>query len=123
MQLTSGKSFLRVPAKWAGHRRALLALRERLWRDRLKQICASFEPDDRISDGQGDACGKEWDFALALLSREHDALKEINDALDRIEHGAYGICEVTGLPIPVARLRAVPWMRRVWTIAQQHEAE
>lgn len=36
-------------------------------------------------------------------------LDEINKALDRIEDGTYGICIVTGEPIPVARLRALPW--------------
>lgn len=65
--------------------------------------------------------GEERDFALALLAHEQDALKEINDALDRIERGSYGVCEATGLPIPAARLRAVPWTRHVRAVAQHRE--
>jgi len=36
------------------------------------------------------------DFALSLLSREQDALYEIDQALRRIELGTYGICEMSG---------------------------
>lgn len=36
-------------------------------------------------------------------------LQEIDKALERIDNGTYGICIVTGEPIPVARLRALPW--------------
>lgn len=42
------------------------------------------------------------DFALHLLSREHDALCEIDQAPQRIESGTYGICEVSGKLIPHA---------------------
>ena len=36
-------------------------------------------------------------------------LRDIDHALERIEEGTYGISEVSGKPIPVARLRAIPW--------------
>ena len=36
---------------------------------------------------------------------------EIDAALQRIEEGSYGICEMSGRPIPVARLRAIPFAR------------
>ena len=35
-------------------------------------------------------------------------LAQINKALERIDHGTYGISEVSGKPIPLARLEAVP---------------
>jgi len=53
----------------------------------------------------------EQDFALGLLDSERKLLHEINDALQRIEDGTYGICEGTGEPIPYARLEASPWAR------------
>ncbi|MGC3989400.1 MAG: hypothetical protein QM796_06925 [Chthoniobacteraceae bacterium] len=34
------------------------------------------------------------DFALSLLSQEQDALYEIDEALKRIDHGTYGVCEM-----------------------------
>lgn len=53
----------------------------------------------------------EQEFALELLDSERKLLREINDALQRIEVGRYGICEGTGKPIPKARLEATPWAR------------
>ncbi|MFP4261197.1 MAG: TraR/DksA family transcriptional regulator, partial [Opitutales bacterium] len=49
------------------------------------------------------------DFALSLVSSEQEALNEIEEAIQRIKNGTYGICEVTGKPIPAARLTAVPF--------------
>lgn len=51
------------------------------------------------------------DFALSLLSSEQEALKEIEEAIQRIYKGTYGICEVTGKPIARERLEAVPFTR------------
>jgi DnaK suppressor protein len=51
------------------------------------------------------------DFALSLLSQEQDALYEIEEALKRIEGGTYGVCEMSGKPIPHARLEAIPFAR------------
>ena len=51
------------------------------------------------------------DFALSLLSQEQDALYEIEEALKRIDAGTYGICEMSGKPIPHARLEAIPFAR------------
>ena len=42
------------------------------------------------------------DFALSLLSSDQDAIYEIEEALKRIERKTYGICELTGKPIPQA---------------------
>ena len=47
------------------------------------------------------------DFALSLLSQEQDALYEIEEALKRVDAGTYGICEMSGKPIPHARLEAI----------------
>ena len=51
------------------------------------------------------------DFALGMLSSQQDAVYEIEQALDRIRNGTYGICELTGKRIPAARLEAIPWTR------------
>jgi DnaK suppressor protein len=51
------------------------------------------------------------DFALSLLSQEQDALYEIEEALKRVEAGTYGVCEMSGKPIPHARLEAIPFAR------------
>lgn len=53
----------------------------------------------------------EQEFALGLMDGERKILHEIDDALQRIEDGTYGICEGTGEPISKARLKAQPWAR------------
>lgn len=53
----------------------------------------------------------EQEFALGLMDSERKLLREIDDALQRIEQRTYGICEGTGKPIPKPRLEAQPWAR------------
>ena len=61
------------------------------------------------------------DFALSLISNEQEALKEIADAIERMKKGGYGVCEITGKPIPHARLMAVPFTR--YSLEGQKELE
>ena len=62
---------------------------------------------------QGDAGSDAYDrdFALSLLSKEQDALYEVEQALYRIKTNTYGNCEISGHKIPVARLEAIPFAR------------
>ncbi|MHC4394891.1 MAG: TraR/DksA family transcriptional regulator [Planctomycetota bacterium] len=53
----------------------------------------------------------EQEFALGLMDGERKLLREIDDALLRIEQKKYGICEATAKPIAKARLQAKPWAR------------
>lgn len=53
----------------------------------------------------------EQEFTLGLLESERTLLKEINEALERIDGGTYGICLGTGQAIGKARLTARPWAR------------
>jgi RNA polymerase-binding protein DksA len=48
---------------------------------------------------------------LTFLSQEGDILKLIDDALERIDHMQYGICEGCGASIPKERLVAKPFAR------------
>jgi DnaK suppressor protein len=48
---------------------------------------------------------------LILTDREKQKLKQIDDALDRIEEGSYGLCEECGIKIPRARLKVVPFAK------------
>lgn len=53
----------------------------------------------------------DQEFTLGLMDSERKLLREIDDALQRIEQGTYGICKGTGKQIPKARLEAQPWAR------------
>lgn len=61
------------------------------------------------------------DFALGLLSNEQDLMYEIDEAIQRIFDGTYGICEITHKPINKERLLAVPFTR--FSIEGQREYE
>src|SRR5580704_11535351 len=57
-----------------------------------------------------DRASSETDRALELRTRDRQRklISKIDDALRRIEDGAYGYCEETGEPITLARLEARP---------------
>ncbi len=50
----------------------------------------------------------EHEFMLGLIENEEDELRRIDEALERIAEGTYGVCNC-GKPIPKARLRALPY--------------
>ena len=56
-----------------------------------------------------------------MLSSDQDAVYEIEEALKRIEKETYGVCELTGKPIPKSRLDAIPWTR--FTVEAQSQLE
>jgi RNA polymerase-binding transcription factor DksA len=64
----------------------------------------------------------EEEVALDLLKNEKQILTEIEDALKRIEQGAFGRCAECGQEIPKERLDAVPWTRYCRRHAQEVEA-
>ncbi len=53
----------------------------------------------------------EQEFTLGLIESERELLKEIQEALGRIEDGTFGKCVATGKPIGKARLEAKPWAK------------
>ena len=46
---------------------------------------------------------------LIMGQTEHQILRDIEDALERMATGAYGTCEDCGNPISEKRLRAIPY--------------
>ena len=59
-----------------------------------------------MADQGTDAMEREKAFLFA--SRDEKYLRQIDEALERIENGTYGICRVCGCLIAKARLLAVP---------------
>jgi DnaK suppressor protein len=49
--------------------------------------------------------------ALGLASEERVLLSEVVRALAKIDGGTYGVSELSQRPIPIERLRALPWAR------------
>jgi RNA polymerase-binding transcription factor DksA len=102
-------------------------------RDELTECVTGVVKGSRSSEREASPCGThqadaasdayECDFALRLLSHEQDALYEIDEALHRIELGTYGVCEISGKPIPRVRLEAIPFARFIVECQSQRERE
>ena len=58
-----------------------------------------------------------------LDEREKKEIEEINLALDRIETGTYGTCEICLKSIPLARLESLPAVRLCVSCAEKEEAK
>jgi DnaK suppressor protein len=95
----SGKKLLRIRA----------ALYQRI--KRLTQDAAEDTPGYSIHMADAATDSFDRDLTLGLASFEQESLYEVDAALERIADGTYGICELTGRPIPWIRLEAVPWTR------------
>jgi len=70
-----------------------------------------------------DRASSETDRALELRTRDRQRklISKNDDALRRIEEGAYGYCEETGEPIGLARLEARPIATLSLEAQERHE--
>lgn len=103
----------RVPQKWKKHYRNLIELRERMLnrQGNLVKDAADEQPGFSLHMADAGTDSYDRDFALSRISSEQDAVYEIDEALNRIRNGSYGICEATGKSIEPRRLEAIPWTR------------
>ncbi len=53
----------------------------------------------------------EHEFTLGLIENEEDELHEIDEALDRIESGDFGRCNLCHTLIAKTRLKAIPYTK------------
>ena len=66
----------------------------------------SDEPED-VSEMGRDLT--QEDTAQALVADQERLLAQVEHALQRLDAGTYGLSEVSGRPIPLDRLEAIPW--------------
>lgn len=53
----------------------------------------------------------EQDMSLGRVENVSEEIKDIDDAVERIRDGTFGVCENCRGRIPEGRLRAIPWAR------------
>jgi len=116
----SGNGAVKIKPEWLKYYNTLLELRERLLNQMSGLAKESAEEMPGYSLHMADSGTDNFD-RLSLLSSDQDAIYEIEEALKRIEKNTYGICELTGKPIPKARLDAIPWTR--FTVEAQAQLE
>lgn len=114
---------VKIRGEWTKFYQRLLELREQLVRQMNGLAKESAQEMAGYSLHMADSGTDNFDrdFALSLLSSDQDAIYEIEEALKRIEKNTYGICELTGKPIPKSRLEAIPWTR--FTVQAQAQLE
>lgn len=78
----------------------------------LEEARLTESSSDRSPDpGNAEASSMKLEYAkeLSLEQNTLDLLSKVNHALERVETGEYGLCEVCGNPIPVERLEVLPY--------------
>lgn len=95
------KKILDIRKKLVAQRKALLSEAE----EALNAL-----PGQTIFPDLGDQASAEIDrnFMLRLRGREQKLLKKIEAAIEKIDNGTFGICEVCGQEIDIKRLEARP---------------
>jgi len=73
-------------------------------------------PAPSSSGDQGDlvdhaSAAAEAELQVRLRETDSKLLRAIDEALARIEHNSFGVCQACLKPISAARLDAVPWSR------------
>jgi len=120
----------RTDIDFAEFRQRLNEERARLLQLHHEQRADMLEEAGDIADNELSAAdfNEPADIAAEMADRDRDAaldanlmgeLHEIDRALARLDDGTYGICVVTGQPIPVERLRALPWATMTVEAAEQ----
>jgi RNA polymerase-binding transcription factor DksA len=101
---------VKVKAEWTKFYQRLLELREQLVR----------QMNGLAKESAQEMAGYSLHMADSGTDN-FDRVYEIEEALKRIEKNTYGICELTGKPIPKTRLEAIPWTR--FTVQAQAQLE
>jgi len=102
-------------------------------RDRLLSVISEHEQEmedarnsetaaDRSSDPENADAGSmrlEYAKELSIERNADDLLHKVEHAIRRIDSGTYGVCEVCGEAIPVARLEILPYATMCVTCASR----
>lgn len=82
-------------------------------------------PDEATGYSQHQADQGTDDFdrtiSLEVTSKEYHILRQIERALEKIDENTYGVCDISGEEIPLARLEAVPYA--TMTVKAQEKIE
>ena len=98
-------------AKLLAEKNRVLEEMNELQQGNLKQsITEASGENSRYSYHLGDVASLSYgrEFSMGLAERQQKYLEQIDEALQRIDDGKYGICLVTGEPIAIERLEEVP---------------
>lgn len=106
-------------------RAALEAKRAELQREVEQNVSEGTHSEELFSDPKDSADAaertEEEEELLSLAGQESALLTDVERALGKMDRGSYGVSELSGVPISLERLRAVPWAR--YTADEEEEVE
>ena len=79
------------------------------------------EKDQTTEDGDQAQAYQDQNLSFGLMERDIKKLHDIDEALDKIEAGTYGICEDSDEYISKKRLEKMPWAKYTIQSAEQVE--
>ncbi|MDH5720218.1 MAG: TraR/DksA C4-type zinc finger protein [Spirochaetia bacterium] len=98
--------------------------------EKKARILKEIQEHDEIAHHEVDEPGDLVDMAtellekelnLSLTEQERDILKEIDEALERIQNKTYGFCVDTGEAIAKTRLKALPEAKRTLEAQEKYD--
>ena len=103
-------------------KKILLDWKNLLMREADKTMEHMKNDSTKLSD-PNDAATQEEEFRLELRTRDRERklIMKIDQALQRVDDGAYGYCEDTGEPIGIKRLEARPIATLCIEAQERHE--
>jgi DnaK suppressor protein len=96
-------------------RKILIELRDEIVDKIAQEMGTKLDEDPRMSTlstmdiGDMSQLDLDEDIDYTLLGMHIERLREVEDALDRLEEGTYGVCEDCGAPIKLERLKILPF--------------
>lgn len=96
-------------------RKILIELRDEIVNKISQEMGTKVDEDPRMSTlstmdiGDLSQLDLNEDIDYTLLNMQIERLREVEDALDRLEEGTYGVCEDCGASINLERLKVLPF--------------
>lgn len=100
------KEFKEIIDKKIARAREDLAILKSAYKNDANNGTDDTSPSFKSFDEGSDVMNKEANMQLAI--RQEKFIRDLKNALMRIENGTYGVCRVTGKLIQKQRLRLVP---------------
>ncbi len=122
----------RINPKLEPYKKLLLKTKEQITGD-IRNL--SDENNGSVNDRGGDVSGHalhmadvatdmyDREFTLGLAANDRELLYQVNEALQRIEDGTYGLCASCKKPIPATRLKAIPHAQTCLKCQEQRESK
>ena len=108
-------------------RKILIELRNEIVSKIAQEMGTKLDEDPRMSTlaamdiGDLSQLDLDEDIDYTLLGMHIERLREVEDALDRLEEGGYGICADCGTVIKLERLKILPFTTRCVRCQEKRE--